>query len=288
MHPKTSIPGIGLLILAALMFLMSGCSDDDNPIPSSGLTNGDPENPEFLMVQDQINDYLGSTEEMFILGMDNIYQLPTDTEYVRNMYGPMGPNDIVEYDYVDGWHITYIAHFNTYADDFFRDSVQFQIASEPVEEPEGLDAMYYIRHWGYTSNQVDVTYTNSNGYVNLQFTEMDQDFGVINGVNNSIIEWNYISDDSTVEAVFNMQLTAQNITVGKVATYGWISGCPRSGRMNLTIDQSCNVTIGENDNFWVRNWEVQITFDTGVANVQVTSDDQVWNYQCEVCNPAGA
>ncbi|PKK84865.1 MAG: hypothetical protein CVT49_01545 [candidate division Zixibacteria bacterium HGW-Zixibacteria-1] len=288
MHPKISLPGIGLLLLAAMLFLMPGCSDDKNPVPSTGFTAGDLENPEFLLVQDQINNFLHSTEETFLLGFENVYQLPTDTEYVRNHYGPMGPDDIVEYNYIEGWHITYIAHFNPYADDYFRDSVQFQIASEPVEDPEGLDALYYIRHWGYTSNEVDVTHTNRSGYANLQFTELDQDFGVVNGVNNSIVEWNYISEDSTVEAVYNIEMNINDITVGRVATYGWVSGCPREGRVNLTVDQAYSVNYGESSDFWVRNWDVRITFENGLANVNISSENQVWNYEYEVCNPAGA
>jgi len=285
MHPKHTFPGIGLLFLAAMVFLMVGCSDD-NPLPSTGTIDGSFEDPEFVLIQDQIDDFLSSTEEMFILGLDNISQLPTDTEYIRNMYGPMGPDDIVEYDYVGGWHVTYIAHFNPFADDYFRDSVQFRINATPVEDPDGLDWMQYIRYWGFSNNQTEVTHTNKSGYLNFEFADLDQNVATVNGYSNSMIEWNYFSEDSTVEAVFDFEMEVADVTIGQVPTYGWISGCPFDGNASFTIEQAYSVDYGDTNEFWVRNWDVWVTFDYGVANVRITSENFVWNYQCEICNPA--
>lgn len=286
MHPKHTIPGIGLLILAVMVFLMVGCSDDDNPLPSTGEVNGSLDDPEFTLIQEQIDEFLGDTEEMLIVGLENVYQLPTDTQYIHNMYGPMGPDDIAEYTFADGWHITYVAHFNTYADDYFRDSVMFQINSDPVQEPDNLDWMQYIRHWGFTSNQVDVTHTNKSGYVNLEFENLDQEIATINGINNTLWQWNYISEDSTIEAVFDVEMNIVDVTVGQVPTYGWISGCPISGNVAMSIEQAYSVDYNDDDDFWVRNWNVWITFNDGVADVRINSENQVWNYQCDVCNPS--
>jgi len=286
MHPKRSIPGIGLMFLAVMVFLMAGCSDDDNPLPSAGQVNGSFDDPEFLLVQDQVEDFLTSTEQMFILGLDNVYQLPTDTEYVRNMYGPMGPDDIVQYDYAGGWHVTYIAHFNPFADDFFRDSVQFQVNSQPVEDPDGLDWMQYIRYWGYTSNVTTQTHTNQSGYVNFQFENLDENYATVNGFNNTLVEWNYVSEDSTVEAVFDMDMTVADVVIGQVPSYGWISGCPLEGNMTFGIEQAYNVSIGETNDFRVRSWDVWVTFDMGVADISISSENEIWNFQCDVCNPA--
>ncbi len=285
MHPKHTIPGIGLLILAVMVFLMAGCSDDDNPLPSTGEVNGSLDDPEFVLIQEQIDAFLGETEEMLILGLENTYQLPIDTEYIRNIYGPMGPDDIVEYNYADGWHVTYIAHFNSYANDYFRDSVMFQVNSQPVQDPDNLEWMQYIRHWGYTSNLVDVTHTNKNGYVNLEFENLDQDIATINGVNNTLWEWNYYSNDSTIEAVYDVEMNIVELQVGQVPTYGWISGCPYGGNLAMSIEQAYSVNYGDDNDFWVRNWNVWITFDDGMADIRINSENEVWNYQCEFCSP---
>lgn len=287
MSSRSTIAGLGLLLLAAVLFAFAGCSSDKTTTSSTGRI-GSPSDPEFLLVKQQVDSYLDSTQEVFSVGLDNVYQLPTDTEEVRNMYSPMGPDDTALYSYTDGWHVTYVSRSNAYFSDFFRDSVQFQINSVPVEEPTDLDYLHFIRHWSYTSNQTDVTHVDMSGDINLEFENLDTEIATISGSNNARVEWSFISPDSTIEAIFELNVVVTDVTVNQIPLYGWVSGCPCSGGLTIDLDNSYVVDYGDNTDFWVRRWNVDIEFDNGVAGVRISSENEVWTYTRPLCTPSGS
>jgi len=283
-------PGFGLLLLAAMLLVFGGCGDDNPPAPitTDNPVEGDLNDPVFQSVQQQIDEYLQDSHELYGLGLDNIYQLPTDTDEVRNMLGPFGPDDTVAAAYVDGWHIMYISRHTLAYNEFFRDSVQFRINSVAVEEPQGLDYMRFVRYWGYTDKNVEETHTNKNGHLDFEFTNLDTDECNVNGFNNAIYEWNYISGDSTVEAIFDMVVTVNNVTLREVPNNGWINACPFSGELTFEIDQAYQVTINHDTEFWVTSWEASVTFESGTAFVEVVRDNVYWNYSYSLCTPVGS
>jgi len=285
MHPKSAIPVIGLFLLALVFIAFIGCSEEKVVVPDSNLAAGSPTDPEFLLLKEKVDGYFTETEGIFALGLENIFQLPTDTETIRNQYAAMGPNDTVQYVYINGWHVTYISRYNAYYNDYFRDSVQFMLDEVPVQEPDNIDHLQYIRYWGFTINPTDETRTNKYGYANVVFDNLDQEVSTINGINDIQFEWNYVCPDSTVKAVFDMQVAANNITVRKSFTYGWTSGCPCSGAMTMTIDNSYNVTRNLASDFWIRNWTATVTFEDGVGHVRLISDGEYWEFDCQICDP---
>jgi hypothetical protein len=291
MFHKGLIPGLGLLLLAALFFAIGGCSDEKSttPItedpPTDTTVVGSLDDPEFAVVQDQINDYLTSSEQFFAIGLENIYAFPTDTETIINNHGAFGPFDTVAYDYKGGWHLIYIARYNTALNDFLMDSIQFKLGENVIEDPEGLDYLQFIRHWGVTDNRTDQTHTNKSGYINFQFENLDTEECTVNGTNDAIYEWNYVSTDSNVTAFFDMEVSVEDIVLKKTNSYGWNSGCPVSGELRMTIDESYSVRIGSNTNFWVSGWVVVIEFNDGVADVEVARGNVHWTYSCDICNP---
>ncbi len=289
MHHTWTKSGLGLLLLAAMLLVFGGCGDDNPPAPitTNNPVEGDLNDPVFQTVQQQINEYLQDAHELYGLGFDNIYQLPTDTETVRNMMGPFGPDDTVAAAYVDGWHVMYISRHTLSFDEFFRDSVQFRINSEAVEEPQGLDYMRFIRYWGYTDKDVDETHTNKYGHLDLEYTNLNTGACNINGFNNAIFEWNYISADSTVEAIFDMVVTTNDLSILEVPYNGWISACPVSGELTFEIDQAYSVTINYDTEFWVTSWEATVTFENGTASVEVIRNNVCWNYTHSLCTPVG-
>ena len=290
MRQKTTIPGIGLVLLAAFLLLMGGCSDEKTTAPTPTQETdvpGLPDDPDYLLAKQNIGNYLFTTKDLMSYGLDNIYQLPTDTEEVRNHYSPMSPDDTALYSYTDGWHVTYVARSSTYFTDYLRDSVQFQINSVPVEESIDLDYMHFIRYWGYTVLEVDTTYTNRYGYINIEYSDLDQEIGFVNGVNNTRFEWNYISDDSTVETVFDMEAQFTDVTVYQVPGYDWASGCPCTGDIVMIVDQSYTAYEGNNVDFYVKNWEATIYIEGGVASVHLVSDGEYWDFTHEICTPPG-
>jgi len=289
MLSKSTIPGIGLVFMMIVLLVFAGCSDDKSTsVPLDDLTNGDLEDPDFQLVKERIDNFFTNIQEDFQLGFDNIYQLPTDTDEVRNMYSPMGPDDIVTYAYTNGWHVTNVARFNASFDDYFRDSVQFQISGTPVEDPSGLDQMQYIRHWGYINNEADVTHTNTSGHINFVFDSLDTDVCNINGNDNRLIEYNYFGQDSTIHATYNFDATLLNVHVNSVPGYGWSGSCPTDGEVAIDIDQVYNVDNGSSNQFTIRNWSVSVAIQNGLAAVRVVSNNYVWNYEYQICNPSGS
>jgi hypothetical protein len=287
MRLRNDLPGFGLALLAAIVLMTAGCSSDKTTTPAKG-TEGSPTDPQFLLVQGQINNYLDSTKEVFSVGLENIYQLPTDTDQVQVIHGPLGPDDTALYAYSDGWHVTYVSRQNAYFNDFFRDSVQFQINSVPAEEPDGLDYLHFIRQWGYTSNLTDQTHTDATGYINIEFAGLDEQTSTINGLNNILAEWKYISEDSIVTAIFDMDVTVTDVEIIKSDLYGWVSGCPHYGQLSMTVAQSYLVDYGSSDDFYVKDWEVLVEIEGGTADVRVSSDGLVWNYSHLICTVPGS
>ena len=283
MHTRSTIPGFGLLLLAAVVFVVAGCSDDDAP-STSNLSPGSVSDPQFLLIQGQINEYLDSTQSVFSVGLKNISQLPTDTEEVVIIHNAMGPNDTAQYTYANGWHVTYIAKYTQYYDVHFRDSVQFMNDDVVVETPDPLDYLHFIRYWELTSNLTSQTHTNLAQYINLTYDNLDTDTASINGTSNSDVEWNFISGDTTVTAVFNMNVTVENIKVARSNLYGWVSGCPCSGTISMTIIEEYSATMGADQVDISRNWSITIDIENGVASVDIVSETETWSYTYIICS----
>ncbi len=279
---------LGLFALLVFLFV-AGCSGDDDKGSTPNQPNaGDLEDPDFALVQQHVNSYIDSTLEIFALGLENIYQLPTDTDQVANQKGPIGPNDTVAYAYSDGWHITYVARHNDNFDDFFRDSVKFMSDSTVIEDPQGLDYMNYIRYWAFNSNLTSQTHTNLSGNLNIVFSDLDQNECSIDGFKNAIFVWNYVSADSTVEATFDMEVDIDNVVLRQTPGYGWINGCPVSGTYTMTIDESYELTTGLDSDFNVQQWQVSVSITDGVATIEVTKDNTLWSYTYDFCAPYGS
>jgi hypothetical protein len=286
MRFRTVLPGLGLLVLAAILFWAAGCSDEKSPINNNNPINyGSLTDPDFIMVQDQVNNYLDSSVDYFSAGLGNISKLPSDTGKIRVQYGPMSPEDTVAYTYLNGWHIVYVSRSNLFFTDRFMDSVQFMNNSDPIQNPNGLDYMHYIHHWNFANRDTTVTHTNLSGGIDLEFSGLDGNIATINGTKNLLAEWVYFSNDTTLKAFHDMDVQVNGVTVQKSANYGWASGCPTGGSVNMDINQSYIINVGAGPNLHVKTWQVTVTFNDGVAAVIAVSAGQVWNYTRTICTP---
>jgi hypothetical protein len=287
MHSKGVILGLGLLITLGILGILglAGCSDDSNPPTNSGITAGSPTNPDYLLVQNQLNTYLDSTQQFFTAGLGNIYQLPADTGKIPNAYGPVGPQDTASYVYYDGWHITYVSRDNDNFVNRLLDSVQFMNNSKAIQNPAGLDYLHYIHHWEFGAKNSVATHTSMNGDVNLEFSDLDTDVAHINGTKNLVVEWNYFSIDSTVTAMFDMNVVATDIAIQQIPNYGWSSGCPSSGNVNIDLNVSYSLDTGFGPDLSVKTWSCKIAYENGTATVNMVSDNKFWSYTREICTP---
>ncbi|UCD16403.1 MAG: hypothetical protein JSV44_08020, partial [Candidatus Zixiibacteriota bacterium] len=239
MRAKHFVPGLGLFALAAVMLFAFGCSDD----PTSSRTAGSDTDPDYIMVQDQVNTFIDSTIQFFANSFDNYNVMPDNDDDVQNHYSPMYPADIATYDYSTGWHVIYVTRSNDFFTDHITDSIQFRVDNEVVEESLGADYMHFIRNWDFVTGEAYTIYTHTNmeGVTDLVFTNLDQDRAFINGESSYLVEWNYISNDTTIAAQFEANIEVDNVGIDPVPTYGWASGCPSVGRIDMDITQTYTI-----------------------------------------------
>jgi hypothetical protein len=275
MFSKSAILGIGLMAILAIALFPIGCSDDKTT--TSTGTTGSLTDPQFVLLQGQVNTYLDSSKQYFAAGLNNIYQLPTDTQDIAAAYGPMGADDTVSYIYADGWHITYVTRTNAYFSDRFSDSVQFLDGSTPLQNPSGLDYMHYIHHWDYESKLLETTHTNHNVNIDLEFSHLDSTVASINGTKDIVVDWNYISGDTNITAVFDMDIEVNDISVER-QTYGWTSGTPTEGELIFDVDESYSLDTGYGPALLIKQWNVHVSFEDGEATIRVTSEGTTWTY----------
>jgi len=287
MRAKQFLPGMGLLALVAVMLIAFGCSDDS---PTKSYTAGSDTDPDFAMVQNQVNTFLDSTIQFFANSFDNYNVMPNDDDLVESQYSPMYPTDTATYTYDGGWHEIYVTRSNSFFTDHIRDSLQFQINNDPVENASGADFMHLVRHWDYVTGEAYTVYTHTDmeGSLDLQFADLDTELCTINGVNDITVIWNYISGDTTIEATFEIEMTVDDISIAPVPTYGWASGCPTSGEIDFTVEQSYTIETDVVSDPIEKSWTVRVEWEDGVASVRVYWGDYRWTYTRDVCDVSGS
>lgn len=286
MYHKRFFAGLSLALMIMAALFMWGCSDDEPSAPTNTTQPGDPEDPVFVVVQDQINNCIDSMALYFDYGLDNIYSVPMDSDQVEQQHGSLGPDDTLITGYSGGWHTLYVSiqHEQSF-DKFINDSVQFQIDGVPVESPDGLDYLHFIRRWGVEWNVTDVSYTNGYGRFEFEYSNLDQDVTTLNGSNDVLLEWRWYGDQATVEATFDVHVTIDEVQISKVPNYGWTSGCPSSGMMTMDIDEAYWYDDGTNSDMTLYSWEAAVVFEDGTATISVYRDNTVWTWTRELCTP---
>ncbi len=287
MRAKHFLPGMGLLALTAVMLFAFGCSDDS---PTRSYTTGVDTDPEFVMVQNQVNTFLDSTIQFFGSSFDNYNVMPDDEDQVENQYSPMYPTDTATYNYSSGWHEIYVYRSNAFFTDSYRDSLQFVNGGQVVEEASGTDYMHLIRHWDYATGEAYTVCTHSGieGSLDVEFEDLNTDLCVINGSNDITVEWNYITEDTTIEATFEIDMTVNEIGIEPVPSYGWASGCPSSGTISYTIVQTYTVEVDAVSDPVEKTWTATVTWEDGTASVRVYCGDYRWTYTRDVCDVVGS
>jgi len=294
MRSKFIVPGLGLILMAAMCVWVGGCSDDSNPAADKILP-GAADDPQFLFVQDHIDNYLDTANVYFETAFDNMYLVPggSGEEYPLPdpetedpdipMYGPMDDGALFEYTYADGWHVRYIYRENSVFTDHFRDSTQFMAVSEVVEDAESADYMNFILHWDYTDNETDATHYNWAGYMNFEFSDLDATTATISGTDASRIEWNYISVDTTIEAVVDMAVTVTDLAVYQSAGEVWDCGCPTDGTVEMDVNVSYTLDDGVFPQMTATAWDVTVEITDGAAEVRVVNGKEYWEYTVDMC-----
>ena len=121
MRPHKALLVFGFAAVIGFSLLVIGCSGDSN---SSNLTPGSLTDPNFVAVQNEVNNLVDSTVSYISEGLNNLLVLPGDTDVIIVSYGPT-PGDSVSADYVyeNGWHIVSWAGTFSGKELSFKDSI---------------------------------------------------------------------------------------------------------------------------------------------------------------------
>ncbi len=285
MRAKLFIAGAGLIALAGFLILGTGCSDS-----TTNWTPGSETDFDYMLVQPQINNVIDSAVASFSSAFDSYNQMPTgdnDDDVIIGNYAPGGGDVNYTYNYYagTGWHEIWVANEAEDFSMYVRDSVQFRDNGQFVEDASGADYMNYIHNWIFeTDNSLtEETYADWTGRSQLQFTYLDQQTCNLDGSNHSVINWHYFATDTTIEAQFESNVTYSDIGFSQVPNYGWASGCPVSGTMNITMTQAYTLTVDDTPAEFNYDWNVRITFENGSAEIRVTHNNFSWQYTRDLC-----
>lgn len=281
MRAKLFIAGV----LATTLIMGFGCSDS-----TTNSTPGSETDFDYMMVQPQINSVIDSAIASFNGAFDSYNLLPTDEgddDIIIATYAPGGGDVDFTYNYYPstGWHEIWVAQETDDYAMYTRDSVQFRQDGEFIEEATGADYMDYIHNWLFETDDAltGETYADWTGRTQLVYTDLDEQLCQLNGSGSAVINWNYISEDTTIAAELESGITYEEVVFGQVPSYGWSSGCPISGEMRIDLTQNYTITIDDTPVEHSYTWSVKVVFSEGSASVRVTRNGVNWRYERDLC-----
>lgn len=271
------------LALTALMLFAAGCSDD-TPAQSSTAV-GDPSDQEYLIVSEQVDNYIDSTLSMVKNGFNTTLQLATDSLVDPGAYGPIDPHhDSTSSTYANGWHEIYISRrMGTYST-AFRDSVQYRdLAGDPQQTNSGLAQMTYVHQWATAQPDKSVDYADYDGKMKGEFDGLNSNVATIMGSN--AMHFTSMTYSTNLAVWFDrtrdveISGTVANLQISQTVN-GWSTSCPHSGTIHGTVTLTDQEGDGEPI---VSNWSFTFAFNDGLASVSISRGNTVWTRTAEVC-----
>ncbi len=269
-----------LAALACIIFALAGCSDDDTG--TSSINYGSLEDPEFVVVQDQINMFIDSTVNFFGQGLGTLQGISSGDGTIIPVQYAVSPDgdDFVEVTYDNGWHVIYITqHEGTYATTL-RDSVQYLRNGLAQQSVSGLDQLRFKHYWDFDVVDTNVTHSVLVGHNDYTFANLNTALATINGSNALEVYSKSVFVDSTIRYNFDIEASLDDFTVRQSPFSGW-SNCPVAGAINATFEATYR---RDAETPVTTTWEAELTFDNGQMLALVTSGDITWRYECDVCN----
>lgn len=269
---------LGFVLFTCASLFVIGCGSDDAPTTSNV---GSLDDPEFLAVQEQVENFIDSTLNIMLTGIQSTSSISSGGNVDPILYGPMfNDSNSITISYVNGWHVVNLTNSTTdYAFNVI-DSIQFY--NDDAISQLGLfaDSIWYRHHWSYDVSNKEVSYSAFEGYAGFDFRGLNSDEAVIDGTNILVADDQFVSDDSTVYKHFELSTDISSLTVAQ-GPAGWSHACPSAG----TISTDVQYVYAKDDGADVlTEWSVDMVFTEGTAAVTVSSGGMVWTYTTDVCN----
>lgn len=272
---------LGVTLLVGLFAMFVGCGSDNDKSTGNTANYND---PEFVVMQGEVNGFVDSTLEFFTNGLSNIYGLATDTVVDPVQYAP-GPidtiTDSISATYAGGWHVVYIGFNRSSFYSVLRDSIQFLKDGQPQQTASDLDNLLYRHFWTYDVIDTAVTHQSFVGNARYSFAGLNTTQATITGTDDWQAHSKYVCPDSTVWWDVNIDAALTDIVVKK-SGIGWVESCPSCGSVSATIQ-----TVYKKDTDFpdTTSWAVNLTFSDGNLYSVVTRGTSTWTYNRQLCTP---
>lgn len=273
---------LGVTVLSGLLVALFGCGSDDKST-GDGVNYND---PEFLVVQNEVSSFVDSTLSFFTHGLGNIGTVPGDTVVDPVKYGPRPPDfdstkDTAVATYANGWHVVYFAIHRDAYDAILRDSIQFIKDGQPQQTSSDLEELVYKHFWQYNVIDTAVTHRSYTGNTDYTFAGLNTSIATIDGANDLQVHSKYVSTDSTIWRDINFEAALTDIEVGKTGS-GWAQNCPNSGSVSAAVGM---VYQKDSDAPDTTNWSAYLMFNEGSMSAVVSRGSATWSYGKQLCTP---
>lgn len=271
---------LGLAVLFGVGIMVVGCSNDDE---APAYIVGPMDDPEFMVVQDQIEIFVDSTVQALENGLNSIINVTSeyDDQIDPIYYGPVKPDsDYVNAVYANGWHVAEVSRVRAGYTFTLRDSIQFYNGNAIQQGPNNIDSLAYRHRWSYMNHDTTASHTDLEAANSFTFQNLNSGMAQTSGMHQLMIQNKFVSADSTVWREYTFEANLQNVSINETGS-GWVQGCPNSGYINASLTSSYQKD--QNDPV-TATWNVSITFTDGIMTASVYQANKVWSYSASVCN----
>ena len=277
----------GLAILFGIMvMLVVGCGDDESTTPTT--ITGSLNDPEFVALKGQIDDFVDSTVSFFKNGLNTINGISEDGHILPPQYAVVPEEQDTCYTTftADGWYQINIVYTQKDAQGdpvwqtSLHDSIQYRLNDAVLMSNFNTrDELIYKHHWTFDVEDTMVTYASFAGVVDLTFDDLNTTLSTLTGTRDFSAHTQTVTNDSTVWRDFTFAADVNNITLRWSTYTGW-SQCPTTGSVSATIEM---VYQKDDDDPVTTTWNVTMTFFNGTMSASVTRGNTVWSYTSDVC-----
>ncbi|MFQ5499083.1 MAG: hypothetical protein ACE5FH_05385 [Candidatus Zixiibacteriota bacterium] len=274
---------VAAIVVAGLLVVgLSGCgSDDTTPTGSIGNSN----DPEYIVVNNQVDDFVDSSLAMLGQGLGSITKLAADDQIDPAQYivVPGGSGDAnSSYDQVTGWHTVWGTVEGTGATVTVLDSIQFRNGAGAFQQTVTDLASLTFKHvWSYDATDTAVTHTNYDGTSSFVYSNINTDQTTVSGSNNLQANVKIVAADSTVWRDLTIDGTFTGIQINKTGS-GWAQSCPVSGSLAGSVDMSYKKGTADSV---LSTWTLSLSIANGVFSSSIKSGNTTWNNAGNLCTP---
>jgi len=287
LQKRVLVSGLAALF-GVMVMLMVGCGDDEGTTGPTTIT-GQLDDPEFVAVRSQIDDFVDSTVSFLKNGLNTIDGISDGGVIIPPQYivDPEDQNvNLFDTSYVNGWHVIRIiyTHRNQSEQAVWQteltDSIQYKKNGVAQETWVDRDQLLYRHHWSFDVFDTTVSYFAFDDHADFTFDDLNTTAATVTGSRELNVHAKQVTVDSTLWWDFTFTSDVNNITLKRSAFTGW-SQCPTGGSVSAEIVM---VYQKDDDDPITTTWNVTVTFNNGAVAASVTRGNTVWSYSGDVCD----